>query len=31
LEIDCRWKKRKRDKSGRPIKSQKDVTVSHLK
>jgi|DEB0MinimDraft_10_1074344.scaffolds.fasta_scaffold183105_2 hypothetical protein len=31
LEIDCRWNNRKRDNSGRPIKSQKDVTLSHQK
>jgi len=31
IELDLRWENRKRDKSGRPIKSQKDVTLSHQK
>jgi hypothetical protein len=31
IELDLRWDSRKRDKGGRPIKSQKDVTLSHQK
>jgi hypothetical protein len=31
IELDLRWEDRKRDKGGRPIKSQKDVTLSHQK